>query len=107
MKQTISQTIKDKIKLCQICNDHKVEFVKTSTGYGFVKAHDGNYFYNGATEHDLKLMRKYCLPSIQIKAAGGIRTLDQLLKAREYGASRIGASATDNIMKEAIKRFSI
>lgn len=97
----------DKIELCHICNDHKVEFVKTSTGYGFVKAPDGMYFYTGATEHDIKLMRQNCIPSIQIKAAGGVRTLDQLLKARELGATRIGTSATDEIMKEAIKRFGI
>ena len=95
----------DKIKLCQICNTHKVEFVKTSTGYGFVKGSDGKYFYIGATEHDLKLMRENCIPSVKIKAAGGVRTLDQLLKVKELGASRVGASATEEIMQEAIKRF--
>jgi deoxyribose-phosphate aldolase len=95
----------DKIKLCQICNEINVEFVKTSTGYGFVKGSDGNYFYNGATESDLKLMRKYCKPSIQIKAAGGVRTLDQLLKVRDLGVTRVGASATEEIMKETILKF--
>ena len=98
---------KDKIKLCQICSEHKVEFVKTSTGYGFVKSNDGKYFYLGATEHDLILMRQYCSPSVKIKAAGGVRTLDQLLKARECGADRVGASATEEIMKEAIRRFVV
>jgi deoxyribose-phosphate aldolase len=97
----------DKIKLCQICSEHKVEFVKTSTGYGFVKGSDGKYFYLGATEHDLKLLRQYCSPSVKIKAAGGVRTLDQLLKARECGADRVGASATEEIMKEAIKRYTV
>jgi deoxyribose-phosphate aldolase len=96
----------DKIKLCGICNEIKVGFVKTSTGYGFVKGQDEKYFYMGATEHDLKLMRAHCIPSVKIKAAGGIRTLDQLLKVREIGVSRVGASATEQIMAEALKRYS-
>ena len=63
----------DKIRLCELCSKHKVAFVKTSTGYGFVKGNDGKYSYEGATEHNIKLMRKYCAPEVQIKAAGGIR----------------------------------
>src|SRR4030042_1548399 len=97
----------DKIKVCKICSKQKVAFVKTSTGYGFVKSSDGKYMYAGATEKDLVLMRRHCAPEVGIKAAGGIRNLSQLLKARELGASRIGASATDSIMKEAIKRFGL
>ncbi len=97
----------DKIKLCKICSRQKVAFVKTSTGYGFVKETDGKYSYQGATEKDLVLMRRHCDPEVGIKAAGGIRNLDQLLKAHELGASRIGASATDAIMKEAIQRFGL
>ncbi len=94
-----------KIKLCQLCNDNSVAFVKTSTGYGFVKNEDGHYDYVGATEHDLTLMRRSCNPNVQIKAAGGIRTLDQILKVKEIGVSRVGATATESIMKEAKKRF--
>ena len=95
----------DKIKLCKICSRQKVAFVKTSTGFGFVKGRDGNYAYTGATEKDIILMRKHCIPEVRIKAAGGIRTLEQLLKAHELGADRIGTSATESIMEEAIKRF--
>jgi deoxyribose-phosphate aldolase len=95
----------DKIKLCEICSEFKVEFAKTSTGFGFVKGKDGKYSYSGATESDIKLLRKHCSPEVQIKAAGGIRTLDQLLKAKELGATRIGASATEEIINEAVKRF--
>jgi deoxyribose-phosphate aldolase len=95
----------DKIKLCELCNKHKIAFVNTSTGYGFVKAKDGSYFYNGATDEDLKLMRKYCLPEVQVKAAGGIRTLDHILKVRELGVTRVGATATESIMQEAMKRI--
>ena len=95
----------DKIRLCELCNKHRIAFVKTSTGYGFVKGKDGTYNYNGATDHDLKLMRKYCLPEIQIKAAGGILTLYQIMKVRELGVTRVGATATATIMEEALKRF--
>ena len=79
--------------------------MKTSTGFGFVKGSNGTYSYNGATVDDLRLMRKHTIPSVQIKAAGGIRNLGQLLKAVECGATRIGASATEEIMLEAIKRY--
>lgn len=96
----------DKIRLCDLCGKHAIAFVKTSTGYGFVKDIDGRYSYEGATEHDVKLMRKHCRPETRIKAAGGVRTLDQLLIFRELGAARIGASATEAIMEEALKRLS-
>ena len=87
-----------KIKLCEICSKHKVEFVKTSTGYGFVKQSDGSYNYKGATVHDLKLMRQHADPAVQVKAAGGIRTLEDTLKVRELGVTRIGATATEKIL---------
>lgn len=96
---------KYKIRLCEICSDVKAEFVKTSTGYGFVKQPDGKYAYDGATEHDLRLMRKHAAPHVQVKAAGGVRTLDGLLMIRELGATRLGASATAAIMEEAYRRF--
>jgi deoxyribose-phosphate aldolase len=92
------------IRLCEICSEHKVAFVKTSTGYGFVKQPDGSYNYKGATEHHLRLMREHTAPSVEIKAAGGIRTLDEMLRARAAGATRIGASATDAILREAVAR---
>jgi deoxyribose-phosphate aldolase len=93
------------IRLCEICAEAKVAFVKTSTGYGFVKQANGDYNYKGATENHLRLMRKHCPPAVQIKAAGGVRTLDDLLKVRELGVSRIGATATSVILEDARKRF--
>ena len=95
----------NKIKLCELCNINEIAFVKTSTGYGFVKREDGNYNYSGATEHNLKLMRKHCNSAVQIKAAGGVRNLDQVLKVKELGATRVGATATEIIIEEAKKRF--
>jgi deoxyribose-phosphate aldolase len=95
-----------KIKLCEICSELRVAFVKTSTGYGFVKGANGFYSYQGATEHDLKLMRQYSAPEVQVKAAGGVRTLDDLLKVREWGVTRVGATATAAIIEAAKQRFS-
>ena len=92
------------IKLCEICSAVGVAFIKTSTGYGFVKQDDGMYAYQGATLPHLKLMREHCPPSVQIKAAGGVRTLDDLLLVRSIGVSRIGATATQAILEEAKKR---
>ncbi len=96
---------KYKIKLCEICSQIRVAFVKTSTGYGFVKEADGKYSYAGATEHDLKLMRQHCPPEVQVKAAGGVRTLDDLLKVRAWGVTRVGATATIAILEAAKQRF--
>jgi deoxyribose-phosphate aldolase len=92
------------IKLCEICSEHAVAFVKTSTGYGFVKQPNGFYAYAGATDHALRLMREHSAPGVQIKAAGGVRTLDDLLRVRALGVTRIGATATREILEEAKKR---
>lgn len=93
-----------KIKLCELCSDTGVAYVKTSTGYGYTKQPDGGYSYNGATEHDLRLMRKHSAPEVKLKAAGGVRSLDQLLKVLELGVSRVGLSATKTILDEARER---
>lgn len=92
------------IRLCEICSEHEVAFVKTSSGYGFVKQNDGSYNYKGATISHLKLMRKHSAPAVQIKAAGGIRTLDDLLSVRAIGVTRIGATTTEAILEEAKQR---
>ena len=92
------------IQLCQICSEIKVAFVKTSSGYGFVKQASGDYNYKGATDHVLTLMRKHSAPEVQIKAAGGVRTLDDLLRVRAIGVTRIGATATEAMLEEAKKR---
>jgi len=93
-----------KTKLCQICERAGVDWVKTSTGYGFVKQKDGGYNYQGATEPDLRLMRNACSPKVQVKAAGGVRDLDGLIKVRDLGASRCGASATAAMLEDCRRR---
>ena len=89
------------INLCEICNEIKPAFVKTSSGYGFVKQDNGLYSYNGATIPHLKLMRKHSDSNIEIKAAGGVRTLDDLLAVQSVGVTRIGATATATILDKA------
>ena len=95
----------DKIRLCEICTRTGVDFVKTSTGYGYVKLPSGDFNYTGATVSDIELMRKHSGPKVQVKCAGGVRTLDDLLKMKEAGATRSGATATEAIITEALKRF--
>ena len=92
------------IRLCDICTAVGVAFVKTSTGYGFVKQPNGQYAYKGATAPHLKLMREKTGPHVQIKAAGGVRTLDDLLLVRSLGVTRVGATATAAILDEAKAR---
>ncbi len=93
-----------KIRLCQICEKVGADFVKTSTGYGFVKGSDGKYSYQGATEHDLKLMRENVSAKVQVKAAGGVRDLDGLIRVRDLGGTRCGATATAVMMDEYHRR---
>ena len=77
-----------KIRLCEICGQLRADWVKTSTGYG----------PSGATIPDLKLMREHSPEWVQVKAAGGIATLDQLLEVRDLGVTRVGASRTQQIL---------
>ncbi|MGE3805490.1 MAG: deoxyribose-phosphate aldolase [Gemmataceae bacterium] len=84
-----------KEQLCRICGEVGADFVKTSTGYG-----DG-----GATDEDLKLMRRCAPPQVQVKAAGGVRTYERLLAVRAMGVTRVGATATKTILDEARKKL--
>ncbi|KAK4169731.1 deoxyribose-phosphate aldolase [Cladorrhinum sp. PSN259] len=93
------------IKLCEICTQIGVAFVKTSTGYGFVKQpSSGDYNYKGATIPHVKLMREHCGPQVQIKAAGGVRSLDDFLYMMHLGVTRIGTSGTVGILEQARAR---
>ena len=92
-------------KLCEICTRVGADYVKTSTGFGFVKGSDGTYSYTGATIENLNLMRESSGTNVKLKAAGGVRTLDGLLAVEEAGCSRCGATATVAILEEAKQRF--
>ena len=93
-----------KIKLCRLSERAGADWVKTSSGYGFVKQPDGGYNYKGATEHDLALMRASVSAKVQVKAAGGVRDLDGLIRVRDLGGSRCGATATAAMMDEYRRR---
>ncbi len=94
-----------KIRLCELCSEEKVDYVKTSTGFGYVKGKQGGYEYSGATPHDLALMRKYSAPSVGVKASGGMRNLDKVLEAFDLGCTRIGTTSTAAVFAEARSRF--
>lgn len=95
----------DIVKLCQICTEVGADYVKTSSGFGFVRQASGDYNYAGATIPVLELMKRSIGPKVKVKAAGGVRTLDQLLAVQAAGCSRCGATATTTMMEEAMKRF--
>lgn len=86
-----------KIRLCQICGEIGVDWVKTSTGYGT----------GGATHEDLKLMRLHSPAGVQVKAAGGVRDLDALIAVRELGVTRVGATRTAAMLDEARRRLGL
>jgi len=86
-----------KIALCEICADLGADWVKTSTGYGS----------GGATDADLTLMRAHSPASVQVKAAGGVRSLDRLLEVRALGVTRVGASRTEQILDETRARLGL
>lgn len=84
-----------KEQLCKICAEVRADFVKTSTGYG----------ESGATDDDLRLMRRCSPPHVQVKAAGGVRNFDRLLAVREIGVTRVGATASKAILDECKARL--
>lgn len=69
-----------------------------------MKQDNGDYNYKGATIPHLELMKKHISGDVKIKAAGGVRTLDDLLRVRAIGVSRVGATATVAILEEATRR---
>lgn len=83
-----------KVAACKLCEQAGADWVKTSTGFA----------PTGATLEDLRLMRASVGPSVQVKAAGGVRTLEMLLAVIDAGCTRSGATATAVILDEFKKR---
>lgn len=79
-------------RLCEICRQVDVDFVKTSTGFNGA----------GATPELINLMKTHLPSKIKIKASGGIRTADDACRLIEAGAARIGCSSSVKIMSESI-----
>jgi deoxyribose-phosphate aldolase len=86
-----------KIRLCEICTEVGADWVKTSTGYA----------PGGATDDDLKLMVKRTRAPVQVKAAGGIRDLEALLRVRAIGVTRSGATRTAAMLEDCRKRLGL
>lgn len=87
--ETALLTDAQKIALCEICAELGADWAKTSTGFAS----------DGATVADVELMRNSCPPAVQIKASGGIRSLEQLLLLRQAGATRIGTSSSRALLE--------
>lgn len=81
-------------KLCEICKDLQVDFVKTSTGFST----------GGATEEVVKLMKDTVGPNVGVKASGGVRSKEDAFKMIKAGATRIGASSGVKIMQGEITK---
>ncbi len=85
--ETCLLTEEEKVKACELSVEAGAHYVKTSTGFST----------GGATEADIKLMRKVVGDKLGVKASGGVRTLEDAKKMVDAGASRIGASSSVNI----------
>ena len=83
-------TDEEKVRACHLSEAAGADFVKTSTGFA----------PGGATHEDLALMRRSVSAHIQVKAAGGVRTLDALLDVMALGVTRVGATATKAIIDD-------
>ncbi|MBQ2833054.1 MAG: deoxyribose-phosphate aldolase [Clostridia bacterium] len=87
--ETCLLTEEEKIRMCGVVNDSQADFIKTSTGFSTA----------GATFEDVALMARYMKPGKQIKAAGGISSLEDAEKFIALGATRLGTSRIVKIVK--------
>lgn len=90
-------TDEEKVTACHIAKGAGADFVKTSTGFA----------PTGAKEEDVRLMRKTVGPTMGVKAAGGIRNLDDALRMLQAGATRLGTSASVSILDEAVRSLQL
>ena len=93
--ETCLLTQEEKERACKLAVEAGADFVKTSTGFSAA----------GATVEDIALMRRVVGPKVGVKASGGVRSLDDLLKMVQAGATRIGTSSGVKLVEEAHKRF--
>jgi len=92
--ETAYLTDDEKVAACRLSEEAGADFVKTGTGFA----------PSGATLADVALLRRSVGPAVQVKAAGGVRTLDTLLAMVGAGATRFGATATEALLAEAAER---
>lgn len=86
--ETCYLTEEEKIELCHCVTDGGADFIKTSTGFGSA----------GATFDDIKLFKEHIGPGVKIKAAGGIRTYEDIVTYIELGCDRLGCSAAIKVL---------
>ena len=86
--ETCYLTESEKIKMCEIVTQAKADYIKTSTGFGT----------NGATMEDILLFKKHIGPNVKIKAAGGVKTVEDLSNFIKAGCSRIGTSSAIQLL---------
>jgi len=86
--ETCYLTNEEKIRLCEIVTEAGADYIKTSTGFGTA----------GATLHDIELFKKHIGPDVKMKAAGGIRTREDMVAFIEAGCSRLGTSSAIKIL---------
>ncbi len=87
--ETCLLTEEEKVKLCELVSLSGADFIKTSTGFST----------GGATREDVKLLRAHVAPTVKVKAAGGIRTLEDAQDMIALGADRLGTSAIVKLVK--------
>jgi deoxyribose-phosphate aldolase len=91
-----------KVRLCEICRELRVAYVKTSTGFAVGRGADGGMMTLGATLDDVALLVENAGPTCKTKASGGIRRLAEALAFIRVGASRLGTTSTAEILGEAL-----
>ena len=91
--ETCYLTEEEKIKLCEIVTEEEADFIKTSTGFGT----------GGATVEDIKLFKEHVGPNVKIKAAGGMKTVEDVETFAELGCDRLGTSSAIRLLREAGK----
>ena len=84
-------------RLCELCGVAGADWVKTATGFG----------PRGASDEDLRIMTAAAPPGVEVKASGGVRTLDRLLEVRALGVTRVGLSGTADVLGEACDRLGL
>lgn len=88
--ETCLLTLPEKIKMCEVVSASRADFIKTSTGFST----------GGATREDVELLKKHCTGKF-VKAAGGIKTLDDARDFMALGADRLGSSRIVNLVKQS------
>lgn len=87
--ETCYLTEEEKIAMCKAVTNAGADYIKTSTGFGT----------GGATIEDIRLFKKYIGPNVKMKAAGGVKTKDDLIMFLEEGCDRIGTSSAVGMLK--------